>query len=189
MREAFFIPHLGLGDHIICNGIVRMLRKEYDIVHMPVKHHNYDCVSDMFRDDDGIELISVRDDHEAIKYLDIFRPHVEKIIGVGNYGPNFLHDAKSFDESFYKQLNLSYDLKWSYFKYQRDNEKENALLDSMHLPESYIFVHDDKHRNYEIDNSHFPKDVYVFRPTHMFGEKTNTTIFVLIALLRAMWNT
>ena len=59
MREAFFMPHLGLGDHIICNGILRKLRESYDIVHMPVKNHNLLNVQDMFKDDTGIELISV----------------------------------------------------------------------------------------------------------------------------------
>ena len=72
MPEAFFMPHLGLGDHIICNGILRKLREDYDIVHMPVKRHNYQTVKDMVRDDAGIELIPVGDDNEAIRYLNIF---------------------------------------------------------------------------------------------------------------------
>lgn len=177
MRKVFFIPHLGLGDHIICNGIVRKLREEYDIVHMPVKYHNYESVRDMCRDDAGIELIKVNNDDEAIKYLNIFRPHVEKIVGVGNYGSNFLHEAKSFDESFYKQLNFSYDIRWTSFKYNRDHAKENDVYKRAQLPTDYVFVHDDVNRNYKINEEHLPADVHVFRPSHTFGKEAEVTIF------------
>ena len=93
MREAFFMLHLGLGDHIICNGILRKLPESYDIVHIPVKRHNFLNVQDMFKDDNGIELISVSGDAEAVRYRDMFKNHVNEIIGVGNYGQNFLQDS------------------------------------------------------------------------------------------------
>jgi hypothetical protein len=177
MPEAFFMPHLGLGDHIICNGILRKLREDFDIVHMPVKHHNYSTVKDMVRDDDGIELISVNNDDEAIRYLNIFKNHVDKVIGVGNYGSNFLQSSKSFDESFYKQVSLPYDSRWSAFQYSRDLEKEEQVFVDSELPEKYVFVHDDVNRNYVINDSHFDENIYVFRPTHKFGEKSETTVF------------
>lgn len=177
MPEAFFMPHLGLGDHIICNGILRKLREDYDIVHMPVKRHNYQTVKDMVRDDAGIELIAVGDDNEAIRYLNIFKNHVDKIVGVGNYGSNFLQNSKSFDESFYKQASLSYDARWNSFVYLRDTEKENKVFLDANLPEKYIFVHDDANRNYAICDSKLNEEMYIFRPEHKFGEKTTTTVF------------
>lgn len=177
MSEAFFMPHLGLGDHIICNGILRKLRETYDIVHMPVKHHNYPTVNDMVRDDAGIELISVTDDAEAIRYLNMFKTHVDKVVGVGNYGPDFLQNSDSFDESFYKQVSLPHDDRWNSFRYTRDEQKEEKLYKESNLPNKYIFVHDDKNRNYEIDGSHLKDDMFVFRPNHQFGAKSDTTVF------------
>ena len=177
MREAFFIPHLGLGDHIICNGILRKLRESYDIVHMPVKHHNLLNVQDMFKDDSGIELISVTGDAEAVKYRDMFKSHVDEIIGVGNYGQNFLQDSSSFDESFYKQVKMEHIARWERFLYERDSVKEAALYDEADLPDNYIFVHDDKERDYEIENSFFEESLFVFRPSHKFGTDCETTLF------------
>ena len=177
MREAFFMPHLGLGDHIICNAILRKLRESYDIVHMPVKRHNFLNVQDLFKDDDGIELISVAGDEEALKYLNMFKGHVNEVVGVGNYGQEFLRDSNSFDESFYKQVRMEYNERWSLFSYARDINKEAVLYDSAELPDNYIFVHDDKNRNYEIEDSYFNDNSYVFRPTHKFGTNCETTLF------------
>jgi hypothetical protein len=177
MREAFFMPHLGLGDHIICNGILRKLRETYDVVHMPVKAHNLHSVQDMVRDDTGIELISVAGDPEAVRYLNMFKTHVEKVVGVGHFGSDFLMESKSFDESFYKQAALTHDDRWNAFYYCRDEQKESALLQAADLPEKYIFVHDDKNRNYEIDKTHFNEEYAVFRPQHKFGENTESTLF------------
>jgi hypothetical protein len=177
MREAFFIPHLGLGDHIICNGILRKLRESYDIVRMPVKHHNLLNIQDMFKDDSGIELISVTGDAEAIKYRDRFKDHVSEIIGVGYYGQNFLQDSSSFDESFYKQAEMEHNDRWELFLYDRDIVKETALYDASNLPGKYIFVHDDISRNYEIENSFFEENLFIFRPSHQFGTDCETTLF------------
>ena len=177
MREAFFMPHLGLGDHIICNAILRKLRESYDIVHMPVKRHNFLNVQDLFKDDDGIELIAVAGDTEALRYREMFKKHVDDIVGVGVYGQSFLQESSSFDESFYKQIQMEHDERWNLFAYSRDLDKESALYDSAELPDNYIFVHDDKNRNYEIDDSYFKDNIYVFRPTHKFGTDCETTLF------------
>lgn len=177
MREAFFMPHLGLGDHIICNAIMRKLRESYDVVHMPVKKHNLQNVRDMFKDDKGIELISVDGDAEAIRYCNMFKQHVEKIVGVGIYGQDFLKDSSSFDESFYKQVEMEHNDRWGMFSYARDMEQEEKLFDSVDLPEKYIFVHDDKSRNYEIEDSTLTEGLYIFRPKHKFGTDCKTTLF------------
>ena len=177
MREAFFMPHLGLGDHIICNGMIRNLRKSYDIVHMPVKTHNLLNVRDMLRDDPGIELIEVTGDAQALKYLGMFKARVDAIVGVGQYGAAFLKESKSFDESFYKQVGIPHDLRWEEFKYVRDEVKENKVLELASLPEKYIFVHDDINRDYVIDSAHFPTNIDVYRPAHNFGELCETTLF------------
>jgi Zn-finger nucleic acid-binding protein len=177
MREAFFMPHLGLGDHIICNGILRKLRESYDIVHMPVKRHNLLNVQDMFKDDNGIELISVSGDAEAVRYRDMFKGHINKIIGVGNYGQDFLQDSSSFDESFYRQVEMEYSERWKLFSYSRDLDKESALYDAADLPGKYIFVHDDRGRDYEIEDSFFEGGLFVFRPSHQFGADCETTLF------------
>lgn len=50
--ECFIHHHLGLGDHIICNGIVRYVVKNYDFnnVALVVKNSNLNNVRRMFSD-------------------------------------------------------------------------------------------------------------------------------------------
>lgn len=57
MEEIYIYHHLGLGDHIICNSIVRNFCDSYDTVYLFVKPHNYKNVEFMYRDLTNITLI------------------------------------------------------------------------------------------------------------------------------------
>tara|TARA_R110000824_G_scaffold132903_5_gene295506 strand:+ start:447 stop:1178 length:732 start_codon:yes stop_codon:yes gene_type:complete len=177
MPEAYFLPHLGLGDHIICNGLLRELRKKFDIVYMPVKQHNTHSVRDLFRDDPGIEIIPVRGDNDAKSKQSLFARHVDEVIGVGNFGTGFLENCKSFDESFYIQCGVSFKERWSSFFYKRDLEKEEELYHELATDEPYIFVHDDLQRDYIIDEKHFLDGAQIIRPIHRFGEESLNSLF------------
>ena len=64
-KEAYILQHLGLGDHIMCNGLVRHYSKLNDVVHVFCKYNNIEDVQYMFRDDHKIKLIPVSDDSDA----------------------------------------------------------------------------------------------------------------------------
>ena len=177
MPEAYFMPHLGLGDHIICNGLVRKLRERFDIVYMPVKQHNMHSVRDLFRDDVGIEIIPVQGDVDAKNKMSLFARYVDETIGVGNFGEGFLENCSSFDESFYIQCDLPFKHRWSSFFYKRDLEKEEELYHEIATDEPYIFVHDDLKRNYIIDNKYFEPGLTVIRPVHLFGDESLNSLF------------
>ena len=177
MADAYFLPHLGLGDHIICNGLLRKLRKKFDTIYMPVKQHNTHSVRDLFRDDPGIEIIPVKGDADAKNKQSLFAPHVDEIIGVGNFGQGFLQNCQSFDESFYLQCGIAFKERWASFFYKRDLEKEEELYHELASDDPYIFVHDDLQRDYIIEAKHFPADIPVIRPLHRFGEDSLSTLF------------
>ena len=172
MPEAYFMPHLGLGDHIICNGLVRKLRETFDIVYMPAKHHNAHSVRDLFHDDEGIEIIPVKGDQDAKDKRDLFASYVDEIINIGHFGADFLENCKSFDESFYTQCGFPFKDRWSAFFYERDKDKEEELYHELATDEPYVFVHDDLKRRYIIDNKHFGTGLPVIRPAHLFGDKS-----------------
>ena len=61
----YLYHHLGLGDHIICNGLVRSLVTTEDYYRLIVKEHNLGSVQFMYRDLKNLECVPVKNDLEA----------------------------------------------------------------------------------------------------------------------------
>ena len=61
----YIFSHLGLGDHIICNGIVRYYSEIYEKVFVFVRQHNFSNVSYMYRDNPNIIPIVAGDEFEV----------------------------------------------------------------------------------------------------------------------------
>ena len=77
MTKLLFHQHLGLGDHIDCNGMVRHIleHKDYDCIDLFVKKNNTKMVSFLYRDDERIKIIPI----EGNEY-DSVREYAEKQI-------------------------------------------------------------------------------------------------------------
>jgi hypothetical protein len=169
----YIYNHLGLGDHIICNGLYRELTNDNDEYTLFVKHHNVDTVSFMIRDLNNISIKSINDDAEVVQYLIENRidNNSIKIIGFCHLP---LSGANDFDDSFYIQHNIPFEKRWSSFKCDRDTESEKKLFDKFNVKEEeYIFIHDDKSRGYEIDESYIiNKDLKIIRPVDGFTKNS-----------------
>jgi hypothetical protein len=138
--------HLGLGDHIICNGLIRELCKNYDKIYCFVKEQNYASVSFMYRDEPKIELISVKDDFDVSSKA---KRNV-KILKVGFENLNFQNE--NFDKTFYDQLGYDFSLRWKNFFIERDTGLEKEFYHKLNPHNSpYIFIHDDPSRGFLID--------------------------------------
>jgi hypothetical protein len=162
-REIQIYHHLGLGDHIICNGLIRHICKTHDKIYCFVKNHYMDSVSFMYRDEPKIELIGVADDGEVPskvrRNIAFIRVGFEKLDATGD----------KFDEIFYKQVGLEFRSRWDNFFIERDYRKESELLQNL-KPENgrFIFVHDDPSRDLLIDFSLLRKDLKIIRASDYF---------------------
>ena len=122
--------HLGLGDHIICNGLVRYLTRFETDVTIAVKKHNAASVKAMYADT-NFKFDEVDIDQDAAKHWD--RP--------GTYRIGFEKcDLKNWEESFYNQYHIDYSERWDSFHCERNKESEQRLLDSLNLPDEFAFV-------------------------------------------------
>ena len=160
MIKKLIYNHLGLGDHIVVNGLIRELTKDYDRVYIFVKKHNLETVKHLYYED-KYNFISVRDDNEALEYCQINMINPLKI------GFDKLDSRnQKFDESFYKQFNIPFEYRWSKFKMRRDISKEKDIFDYYKIKEKeYIFLHDDPKRNYKIDRNLIEnKDLKIITP-------------------------
>jgi hypothetical protein len=148
----YIYHHLGLGDHIICNGMVRYFHKENGALKLFCYEHNYKNVAYMYRDLENFELISVKDENEA----DSIIKNLDSSIKVIKIGFNKLSEFtdRVFDEAFYAIAGLDFSVKMNNFYFERELEVEKEILFKMNpTGEKYVFIHDDIHRGFKIDES------------------------------------
>lgn len=158
MKNELYIYHnQGLGDHIICNGLVRVKAKEYDEVFVICKVKNLSQVSRMYADDPKIIPFPLVDPEKYVR---------------AHFNSNFLiarpkrDDSKHFDELMYQMAGVDFCHKWDSFYVERDSVFERYLeREYWEIPKEYIFIHDDHSRGFNIEINTLP----VFRPSLEFG--------------------
>ena len=70
MKNIIFIyGHLGLGDQIACNGIIRAYTEKYDKVNVFTKPNNLKNVCRMFSDNSKISIISMSEPATAVDLI------------------------------------------------------------------------------------------------------------------------
>lgn len=167
MNSAYLYHHLGLGDHIIANGMVRTLAKKYDVLYLFCKVHTFSNVSYMFRDLDNLKIIQMDDDQ--VKNFIRINPKNNYIIA--GHAPfysiyNRADNKLRIDEIFYKLADVPIENKFSEFLIPRDLEKEKEVFKKLELEEGekFIFVHDDESRKRNITKN-ISKDIKIIKPS------------------------
>ena len=122
--------HLGLGDHIVCNGLVRYLTKFETNVTLAVKKHNAASVKAMYADT-NFKFDEIETDQDAINN---YTNNVRRI--------GFEYTTNNWEESFYSQHHIDYSERWKSFYCKRNIENEQDLLNKLKLPEKFAFVND-----------------------------------------------
>jgi hypothetical protein len=128
MNEIYIHHHLGLGDHIICSGIVRQFSKIYRNVFLFCKQNNILNVSFLYRDLQNVTLVPISNDYDVynnFKHKDILQ------IGFGNVNEITQKYNVGWDESFYKQINIPFKERWDSFYILRDFKREDKLYDKL----------------------------------------------------------
>lgn len=100
--------HLGLGDHIICNGLVNKLSIEKQII-LPCKERNYPSVKYLYSENKNVTVVPISGD-EFSEVDRLSKQFGAKIIRTGWTGGLF------WDKSFYTSLGLDFGLRWSMSK-------------------------------------------------------------------------
>ena len=140
--------HLGFGDHIAMNGMVRFFYKEkkFNTFFLFSKKNNANNVKFMFRDLKKLIIIEVSNDNEALKKFNQFDGDKIKNMGAPNF--DIFGDAV-----FYTNLNLSPDIRFNHFFVERDLEREKKVYEELtkNIDGNYVFIHDDIKRGYKID--------------------------------------
>lgn len=166
-NETLMVLHLGLGDFIICNGLVRewlRLNPDVERLSIPCRTSDLASVGFMFRDlGHRVRLVEVPD-HKP--YVVIFERIIPDWGGPIVNLTCFVNDKfnmAEFDREFYRIAGIDFDVKWAGFKLIRDPEVET--------PGTWpILIHDDPTRSFILSRKRFPE---VAKGTHLqqFGTR------------------
>jgi hypothetical protein len=121
--------HLGLGDHIVCNAIVREQYNNFGPLTLAVKHHNYPSVKQLYKDID-IKYDLVNSDLDC--YSNYFKYPTLRI--------GFENCKSDWEKSFYDQVGMKYSDRFSKFYIDRDYDRELYLQNKLELPDQFAFV-------------------------------------------------
>ena len=153
MKKIFVKHHLGLGDCIIHNGMIRKTLEDNkdSIVYCSCKNHNYENIKYMYRDSPNIVVLNMDDmetnEHLRTTYYDkIVYPHFDKgsIYDYNKYG----------DDAFYLKVGMDPKIKKTHFFIDRDLSREKKLYNeivSQIKSNDYIFIHEKPEENILID--------------------------------------
>lgn len=160
----YIYPHLGLGDAILCNGLIRNICKIYDEVTLAVTLQNVESIRYMFRDlnlqymiTTDIEMINFLKNVASYNKFEISETFIRNNIGTYN-----------FDECFYRQNDLDYNKRWSDFYIKRDSTLEDEALKMLIPKTPFIFVHDDISRGFKIKEDYLDSTLPIFRPDNTY---------------------
>lgn len=186
LNHVFIHHHLGMGDHIICNGLIRSLlkKKSCEYIHVFAKENNSKNVSRMFDDDPRIEIISIPNNQtvnlqKEMSYVNEFikKNKITNFMRCGFDDLGKFGNPKIFDQVFYLSANIPYENRWSEFKLRRDPIAEKKVLNKLNpTGDKYIFVHDDPNRGIEFN----PKNPNNFK---IIKNEPSENIFDMIMFL------
>ena len=164
LNTFYLYTHLGLGDIILCNGLIREVCAKYPNVTIFCKPEYYTSVSFMFRDIKNL-TIEKSNDHLIKTMLLNVPDECKYVVGHGNY--DSLINKYTFDECFYRQIGLKFTKRWNSFYVKRDHELEDRLYKDIIDGKDYAFIHDDPSRGYIISEKYINPNLKKIRPKNV----------------------
>jgi len=183
-KEIILIHHLGLGDAIVCNGMVNYLSEKFDVINLVVHKRYYEQIKFLYSENHKIKLFIINTQpHEVNIDYEISKIFSEKNIKILKVG--FENRKKGpFNTALYKQLNLDYQTSFSYFhcpvNYENSNKLSKHLIDFYRIKGDYILVHDQTdEKHYKLNTGNEKNIIKIEKETDLYKN-----IFLYIPLIK-----
>jgi hypothetical protein len=138
MTPLYLDWNLGLGDAIICNGLVRWYARTGCEIILPCWEHNLPTVRHMFSDLANVRVaLPVNGDARPQRSRDY------EVLSIGVNNPHF-GAIEPWDRAFYEFAGVPFDAKWDLF-YVPESGSE------IRVHGRYMLVHEDNERGFGID--------------------------------------
>jgi hypothetical protein len=159
--DVFVYHHLGLGDMIHCNGMVRWFAEELKQgcnVHVFCKSRNAAMTRWMYRDNPRILVEPLNENRkESQEVQRILRSQGStNLIRIGHRPLRQLERTRRdlfFDQLFYLQAGIPYEYRFSKCHWERDFDEEERVFEKLAPAGPYVFLHDDPSRGYSVDTA------------------------------------
>jgi len=157
------LNHLGLGDQLVINGLVRHFAEIEDCVQIFAKKSHVPSVLFMYRDlGSKVVVVPVHGSCHTAEMMQLAKGHVLKL-GVHGTPHQLFSDLVigryseyiNWVAMMYIQAGLNPNTMYKKFKIVRDKSRELLPPDK-----PYIFIHDDKQRGREIKIHGSEKEIY-----------------------------
>ena len=122
------LHHLGLGDHIVCNGLIRNYLKNKEKHLSVVKNRNIESVKFMFSDLNNLNYLQVDDNVNVRQFIN--NTFSSDLIKIGfQENERLTNLGYTWDEAFYLQMNVDFNKRWDDFYIPRKiNEEKRFIL-------------------------------------------------------------
>ena len=129
----YIYHHLGLGDHLICNGLVRHFA-ENTAVTLLTKYNNFLNVKYMYQDNLNIHIIPITEDKEASDICG-------ECLRCGSAINGKKYNNYLWDEIFYLDADIPFEYSWIKFNLYRNKTVEQNTYDKLTNSRPYAFIH------------------------------------------------
>jgi hypothetical protein len=157
MEKKIFVKyHLGLGDCIVHNGMIRKIYQEnpHSLIFVPSKPNNLENVLFMYRDIKNINVISVNNDYEMNKHIN--SSEYDEVISSSLLNQKKFDYGLDFDDAFYLKVNMDPSIKKTHFYIKRDVKEEEKVYNELVVNRGltdYVFLHEKQNEGIVIDRN------------------------------------
>ena len=157
--------HHGMGDELICNGLVREYCKRYETIGIFCLKRNYPSVSFMYRDLTNLRIQVVNSHTERMRF---------RLFNAFRFGQNRYDEVRAidayddesgirFERQIYNKFGVPLEKKWDSFFVERDRTREEAIIKKVGVSGPYQFVHDDS--RFPLDRARISQTLPIIQPT------------------------
>tara|TARA_B000000557_G_scaffold225296_1_gene195232 strand:- start:300 stop:1031 length:732 start_codon:yes stop_codon:yes gene_type:complete len=164
--------HLGLGDQIICNGIINYisnnLAKE---VFLPVKNNHAEQISFLYSENANVNIFEVKNETRNEDVENFAKKMNIQILKIGYEKVK----KNAFNTYFYKQLNLPYEHTYNYFSLPKDVNRADKLQEHLFNyfkveNDNFILVHSESsYEKYDLEILSSLDKIYINKESDIFG--------------------
>ena len=171
-QRIFVKHHLGLGDCIIQNGMVRKTLEDNKgaKVYCSCINNLYDNIKYMYRDSPNIIVLNM-DDNETNVHLET--THYDKIVH-SHFDRGTNYDYNDYgDDAFYLNVGMDPKIKKTHFFIDRDMDREKKLYNEIVEEigsDEYNFIHEKPEQNIIIDRNKIKNNlpIVLAKPEYSF---------------------
>jgi hypothetical protein len=145
-KTLYVHHHLGLGDHIVCYGILNyILKNNYaEKIKIFCWKRNFSSLFELYKNL-NLDFLMLEDYINDKYQINNILESDEQLLSIGHEKFQEFNFGKYQEQSFYNQLEIPFYNRYSLFDYKRDMKKEELLIDFLNLKkQEYILIHDYK---------------------------------------------